>query len=179
MKRFRFVALALALVFSGGGIASHRAAVAASPATTSLQVSTTVVASCTISTTPVAFGNYDPVFVNKTTPLLANGTVTVACTSGSTASIGLNEGGTPLGGSSTVLPLRQMALAGTMNRIRYDLFQDSSYVAVWGDVGTTAAVAYLPTTMAPSTFTIYGRVGPAQDVPLGTYNDTVTASITF
>jgi spore coat protein U-like protein len=45
-------------------------------------VSAVVVKNCTITTAPVAFGNYDSVAANATTPLDGLGTVTVACTKG-------------------------------------------------------------------------------------------------
>ena len=48
-----------------------------------------VVKNCTITTAPVAFGNYDSVAANATAPLDGLGTVTVACTKGAAAKVGL------------------------------------------------------------------------------------------
>ena len=47
---------------------------------------------CTISTAALAFGSYDPVVTNAATNLDGTGTVTVACTKGLTATVGLGLG---------------------------------------------------------------------------------------
>src|SRR6476659_5615792 len=59
---------------------------------TSLTVNAVVVKNCTITTAPVAFGNYDSVAANATAPLDGLGTVTVACTKGAPAKVGLGAG---------------------------------------------------------------------------------------
>lgn len=61
-------------------------------ATATIAVSATVRRNCTITTTPLAFGTYDPVVANATTPLDATATMTIACTMGTPATIGLDDG---------------------------------------------------------------------------------------
>ena len=63
----------------------------------SLTVSATVSKNCTISTAPVTFGAYDSVTANATAPLDGIGTVTVTCTKGAAAKVGLNAGGNAQG----------------------------------------------------------------------------------
>ena len=58
----------------------------------SLTVSATVSKNCTITTAPVTFGAYDSVTANATAPLDGIGTVTVTCTKGAPAKVGLNAG---------------------------------------------------------------------------------------
>jgi spore coat protein U-like protein len=177
MKRFRLVALAVSAALGVFGLASRHAAVAATQ-TSTFQVQATVVSSCTIATTGINFTNYDPVVANHTTPLDANGTVTVACTSGAATTIGMNQGSNQAATSTAALPKRQMA-SGATNRVSYDLYQDTLHTTVWGDVGTGAAMTYNSTSMAAQTFNIYGRMVGGQDVATGAYTDTVTATIQF
>jgi spore coat protein U-like protein len=176
MKRFRLVGLAAGLLVGALVVSSDRAV--AATATSNFTVTATVVASCTISTAGIGFGNYDPVVANATTPVDANGTVTVACTSGAATTVGMNQGATPTGASTAAAPLRQMA-SGAVNRMRYDLYQDAARTTAWGDVGTAAAEAYNSTGKAAVTLNIYGRIPSGQDVVVGAYTDTVTATIQF
>jgi len=177
MKRFRIVGVTAALLAGAVVVSSDHGAVAAT-ATSNFTVTATVVASCTISTTGIGFGNYDPVVANATTPVDANGTVTVACTAGAATTIGMNQGGTPTGTSTAAAPARQLA-SGAANRMRYDLYQDSNRTTVWGDVGTPAALTYNAASKAPATMTIFGRIPSGQDVNTGAYTDSVTATIQF
>jgi len=177
MKRFRLVALAVSAALGVFGLASRQTAVAAT-ATSSFTVQATVVSSCTIATTGINFGNYDPVVANHTTPLDGNGTVTVACTSGAVTAIGMSQGANQAATSTAALPKRQMA-SGAVNRVSYDLYQDTLRTTVWGDVGSGADLAYTSATMAAQVFNIYGRMPFGQDVVTGAYTDTVTATIQF
>ena len=76
------IALAFAL------IALAPAAFAASPQTANLNLSATVINNCTISTTPVAFGNYDPL---SASPNDNSGTVVITCTKNAATTITLGE----------------------------------------------------------------------------------------
>jgi spore coat protein U-like protein len=176
MKRFKLVALALAVALGTFGLATRRSAQAAT-ATSNFTVTATVISSCTIATTGITFGNYDPVVANTTTPLDANGSVTVACTAGAATTIGMGQG-TNLDPTSTAgIPVRRMVSGA--NHVRYDLYQDATRATIWGDVGTTAAMTYNSVSFAAQTFPIYGRMPAAQDVQTGAYTDTVTATIQF
>lgn len=149
----------------------------AQTATSSFTVTATVSANCTISTVGITFGAYDPVVAHASTPLDANGSVSVACTAGAATTIGMDQGSNPTATSTAALPERQMA--DGPNALRFDLYQDSARTTVWGDVGTPAVVAYNSVSFAPSTFTIYGQVPGGQDINVGTYSDTVTATVSF
>src|SRR5271169_1884903 len=56
----------------------------AGSATNPLTLSATVINNCSITTTPVAFGNYDPL---SASPNQASGTVVIACTKNAAPSI--------------------------------------------------------------------------------------------
>ncbi len=80
-----------ALVFGFVSLLASGQATAATQ-TANLAVSATVSATCSISTTALAFGAYDPVSANSTTPLDGTGTVVVTCTSGAPAAVTLGQG---------------------------------------------------------------------------------------
>ena len=147
----------------------------AGTATSNMSVSATVSANCTISAGALAFGAYDPVVTNATNPLAGTATITVSCTNGSPATLTLDQGLNPAGGSTNAAPLRQMASGGSL--MSYDLFQDNAMTVPWGNTAGTG-VAYTGTGVSGSV-TVYGQVAGGQNVPAGTYNDTVVATITF
>ncbi|MDI5936321.1 spore coat U domain-containing protein [Halomonas kalidii] len=145
----------------------------AQTATANLDVSTTVVASCTIGTTALAFGDYDPI---SPSDLDSTGTVTVTCTQDAPVAITLGQGANPGGTSTDAAPERRLS-DGT-NFLTYSLFSDSARTTVWtneatGDVETTG-------TGAAEDHTVFGRVdGGQSSAPAGTYTDTVVATVTF
>jgi spore coat protein U-like protein len=148
----------------------------AGTATSNLSVTATVSANCTISTAPVAFGAYDPVAANATNPLNGSGTITVTCTNGSSGTITLGQGTNPATGSTDTAPLRQMKDAGSAV-LAYSLYQDSGRTTVWGNTAGTG-VADTGTGTAQNV-TVYGTVPAGQNVPVGSYSDTVVATVTF
>jgi spore coat protein U-like protein len=145
---------------------------AAQTATVQVPVTATVIGNCTIAATAVAFGNYDPVATNKTLPLDKNGSVTITCTKGTPAKIGLNLG------DNAQTTTRRMA-GGTGAFLTYELYQDSGHTIVWGNTGTAMKDAGVAASSAAQPFTIYGRVLPGQDVPVAPFNDTVVATVNF
>lgn len=160
--------------FGGTAIAAVAFATAASAATATanLGVSATVTNNCTISTAALAFGSYDPVVAHASTDLDGTGTVIVACTKGATATIGLGLGSNASGS------VRRMKDSGT-NYITYELYQDSGRSTVWGTAGAALLTPGAAPSKAARDFTVYGRVASNQDVPAGSYNDTVVATVNF
>lgn len=144
----------------------------AQTATANLSVSATVAKNCTITTSAVSFGSYDPVVANATTPLDSTGTISVTCTKGAGTRIDLGLGANPSGST------RQMA-GGSSEFLTYELYQDSGRSTVWG----SGAMAGNNIGAAPSkvtrNVTVFGRVPAAQDVSASAYNDTVVATINF
>jgi spore coat protein U-like protein len=69
-----------------------------------------------------------------------------------------------------------MGSAGNM--LGYFLYQNVGRTTVWGNtVGT--APSSVAGTGAPQNFTVYGAVTGGQNVPTGSYTDTVVATVTF
>jgi len=144
----------------------------AATATSSLNVTASVGPVCSISTLPVAFGAYDPVGTNASANLNGTGTVTVACTKGASASVDLGNGGSFLASS------RRMS-SGT-DFLSYALYKDSAQQQPWGSGvtgGTTAS--YVAANKNSASLTVYGAVGSGQDVSVGSYSDSIVATINY
>ncbi len=145
----------------------------AGSATANLPISANVAAVCTITTTPVALGAYDPVVANAAAPLNANGAVNVACTKGASATIDLGNGVNPNGTTN-----RQMA--NGLNMLGYGLYTNGTWTTVWcsGLTGGTT-VSYTSASKAVTAITVYGQIPAGQDVAVGSYADTVVATINY
>jgi spore coat protein U-like protein len=68
-------------------------------------------------------------------------------------------------------------LSGTADYLSYQLYSDSGLTTVWGNTSGTG-VGVTGTGAAVST-TVYGSVAAGQNVPTGSYADTVAATVTF
>ena len=146
----------------------------AGTSTTNLSSTASVSASCSITTNAVAFGTYDPVVVNASTPLTATGAVDTTCTNGASATITLDQGANPGSGSTASAPQRRMA-SGT-NYLSYGLYTNSSYTTTF-DGTTGVAVTGSGAQVATP---VYGSVPAGQNtLPSGSYSDTVVATVSF
>lgn len=144
----------------------------ADSATSTIAVSATVRRNCTISTTPLAFGTYDPVVGHASTPLDATATVTIACTTGTPASIGLDDG-------SNAAATQRRLTNGSAAYLNYQIFLDSGYSTVWGTDTTNRLDAGTAPSKTARAFPVYGRIPAAQDVPIGPFSDAVVATVNF
>ena len=160
------------LAASGGalGLVTPGAAVAGTQSTT-MGVSATVTANCSVSTSPVAFGIINPL---AGTSFDATGGVTVTCTTGAPWTVAADAGG----GSGATLATRRMTANG--NTLNYVLYTDSGRITVWGDgSGGTARLSGTGTGSAQSLI-VYGRVPSGQGaIPVGGYSDTVNVTVTY
>jgi spore coat protein U-like protein len=123
---------------------------------------------CSISTTGVAFGNYDVFAAGATT---STGSITYSCTIGLSVRIELGTG------SSGTFAAR--TLRNGIDSLNYNLYRDSGFATVWGDGTAGTGVFTATTALAPGTVTVYGRIPAAQNVSVGSYGDTVVATIVF
>src|SRR6266850_905384 len=123
--------------------------VVAQGTTAQIQVQASVVKRCVITSSDVGFGVYDPVTANATSPLDGAGSVTVSCTKGTTARIGIDTGSNSQGGA------RRMSGAGSF--LAYELYSDAGRTDVWTNAGS-GLVTVTSASIAPTTLTVYGRI---------------------
>lgn len=137
--------------------------------TNTFGVSANVNNACSVSGTNLAFGTYDPL---STTALDASSTISVLCTLGDAYNIRLDKG---LHGSSVTT--RQMS-DGAAHSLNYALFRDSARTLNWGESDGTDTQDSTGTGVSQG-FPVYGRVAALQNVPQGSYNDTITITVNF
>ena len=124
---------------------------------------------CSITLVPtLGFPNYD-VFAAAptTTSQIAKFNCNVKAM---TMTIGIGQSAT-----SNSIVNRQMA-AGS-NRLNYNIYKDGGYSALWGDGTAGTSPLVVNTTKKNTSVSIYGKIDPGQDVPVGNYNDTVVLSV--
>ena len=165
----RMLALAGATALVVGAMSGSQAAT-----TSDIAVTATVTARCDITTTQaVAFGAYDPLSVTDAT---TTGILSVTCTNGSDATVTLDEGDHADTGSTAANPSRQMSDGETVESfLGYALYTDAGYQTEWDGV---TGQAYTGTGTAGS-LTVYAVLPAEQNVPAGSYSDTVVATITL
>ena len=141
----------------------------ASTATSTMAVSATVVASCTVSTTPMAFGNYNSASLTSTA------TVTSTCSNTTAYNLGLNAGTA----SGATVTTRGMFVSGTPGVVlNYGLYSNSSRTTNWGmTIGTDTVTGTGSGAAQP--ITVYGQIPGGQLVAPGSYTDTITVTITY
>jgi spore coat protein U-like protein len=148
-------------------------AATAGTSTSPMAVSATVSSTCAISAGSMAFGAYDPV---AATQVDGSATVSVNCTKGAAAKITLGQGQNAGGGSTDAIPARRMTDGSSF--LTYALFSDASRTTVWANTAATG-VTYNAASSAQQQITVYGRITASQDIPAGSYTDSVVATITF
>jgi spore coat protein U-like protein len=131
---------------------------------------------CSMNATPVSFGNYDTF---SSTPLDAVGTITVNC-SGNVrrANVTLSVSST----SGSFNPRRMRRSAGS-DLLDYNVYTDAARNTIFGDgTGGTSRIRPRrppgPRVPWSVNITMYGRIPPGQNVSVGAYSDTLTATVT-
>lgn len=112
----------------------------------------------------LAFGLYD---VYSPTPLTSTGSIRLACPGSPNPRIALSAGNS---GTYAWRELRSGA-----ERLRYNVYQDSSMTLIWGD-GTDGSAIYTASS-GNATVTLYGRIPAGQDAAAGDYSDSLLATI--
>jgi spore coat protein U-like protein len=137
-------------------------------ATDTIAVSLEVTAECTIDVPPLAFPSTGIVDAD----VAVQADMTIQCTPGSPYRIALNNGlGTGTSAGSHVM------MSGS-NTLNYMVYRDEDHLQPWGAVGGTTTVDGTANG-SEQDVTIYGLVPAGQNVAVGNYADTLTATITY
>jgi spore coat protein U-like protein len=136
--------------------------------TTTFGVSATVAATCLINSAgALSFGSYTGVAINATS------NISVSCTNTTPYNMGLNAG------TSTGATVTTRKMTGPSSAtLSYALYQDSAHSTNWGNTVGTDTVGGTGNGSA-QTLTVYGQVPAAQYPTPGSYNDTITATLTY
>ena len=160
------LAIAGALVVASG-------TAGAATKTTTFGVSAVVNPNCIVSAADLAFGGYD-----GTAAKTGTSNITVRCSNLTTYAVSLSTGGGTFA---------QRLLSGSgANKLQYNLYTSAAATTIWGD-GTlsTGIVSDTGTGMSAAnakTHTVYGQLPDNtfnQGAPTGTYNDSITVTVTY
>lgn len=166
MNHIRNASVTAALLLAAG----LPAQAAAQTASSTLGVTATVSASCTVTTSPVAFGSVNTLG----SAVDATGGLTVTCTNGTDWSAAAGAGTGP--GASVVG--RKMSAGSDI--LNYSLYVDSNRTSVWGDGSASSAPITDEGTGSAQSVTIYGRVQAGQSAArAGSYSDTVAVTVSY
>jgi spore coat protein U-like protein len=158
--------VAVAAILAAAGTAQ------AATKTANLAVTAAVASNCFITTTPVAFADYD-----GTADVDATGSINVRCSKNGGYTVSLNGGS----GGGTI-GQRLLAGPGT-EKLQYNLYTTAARNVIWGD-GTTGSTQGGTGTGLGNTvaYTVYGRIpvnATNDSAGVGNYSDTVLATITY
>jgi len=126
-----------------------------------LDVTATVVSTCRVTgTNDVAFGNYDP--TDPTDNTAGVGWAKFRCTKNTSYGIYI---------------ARNNQMSDGTNNLSYELYSDSGRTSAYaqGSVGTPYSAA----DNSAITADIYGKIAALQDVPAGSYSETVTFTVEY
>jgi spore coat protein U-like protein len=125
---------------------------------------------CTIAATPVGFGSYNVFAASPNDNGI--GTLTIVCSGGGAG----NYPVTLSTGQSGSYASRVMKSGA--NPLNYNLYTSAARSTIWGD-GTGVSSSMTAARNATTNLSVYGRIPAAQDATVGTYADSITATVTF
>ncbi|MDB5707223.1 MAG: putative secreted pili protein [Sphingomonas bacterium] len=122
-------------------------------------------ASCTVSSSGVSFGGYDPLSRSDNR---STGSIKLTCDAAVTATVSL----TPGQGSYSV---REMS--NGRSPLAYNLYVDPQHTIIWGD-GTGSSNS-VPAQGEVVTLPLYGAIPARQNVTAGSYSDTLVVTVSY
>lgn len=149
-------ALTITLKQGGGTLAS-----------TSLTVTGSVAAICTVSAGTLAFGAYAP-----TAATLGSAAITVNCSSTAPYQVSLGPGG-----NADASSRRMTGPGGAI--LSYLLYSDAARTAPWGDGTAFGARVSGTGSGAAQSLPVHGTIPPAQNAPAGAYSDSVLITVEY
>ncbi len=141
------------------------------------------VGSCTIETRPLSFGSYDPL---AGTEVDAIAQIIYVCSNGNGNGPGTRAQSKGIriemdqGGNHSFDP-RAMIGPDLVSSLEYNIYLDATHRTIWG-TGVGSTQTYIdehPPNRTPVVVPAFGRIMARQDVPAGTYVDSVRVGIIF
>ncbi len=164
------VAVGLSVALLIGGLLTPNLSLAGSK-NQPMPVQAQVNANCNFtSSNTMDFLTYDTIAAG---PLGGTVGLSVRCTRGATVTIGIDTGA-----HAGAVAGSTRAMANGANSLGYDFYQNATYTTLWTTSGL-GLYSYVAADNNPATVTIYGRVPAGQDVPAGTYQDTVQVTVNY
>lgn len=153
-------------LLAAGGLSSS--AMAASPATATMDVKINIVGACTVTAAELDFGN-NGVLANV---INQDSSLTVTCSNGLGYNVGISDGANV---SSSVR--RMKGVTSPNEFITYELYKNSGRTERWGAAG----VARQPGTGTgvAQTIPVYGQVTSQSTPTAGAYSDTVAVTVDY
>jgi spore coat protein U-like protein len=144
---------------------------AANAVSANMNVTASVSENCTISNVnDLALGSYDPIGANNSADLATGqATFDLTCTLGATPTIAISMGQHEDSG-------QRRAMQGS-DFLSYNLYSDSNRSSAWDTANTVDGTGDV--TGNAHTYTVYAVVPGGQNVPSGSYSDTVSIDVTF
>lgn len=140
-------------------------------------------AGCTISSTGLAFGAYQPLtFAGKLTSaaVVSTATVSVVCTGitgGGAYTIALGPSTT---GSGDRISTRYLAHLNGGAPMAFNVYTDTNHSSVWGNTTGALLSGSIATGDSNLSHTVYGRIPAGQNtLKAGSYSDSLTMTITY
>ncbi len=140
-------------------------ATSAAAVQTTFQVMSSVAGSCTVTAKELNFGTYLGKQDDQT------GTITVACTKGTSYRIGLDNG------MHYRAPNRRLKHRTSAHYLNYELYRDAGRTARWGNDNTSDLCMTSDGTVQH--INVYGEVPAGQSGPSGSYSNTTTITVNF
>jgi spore coat protein U-like protein len=148
----------------------HSTTTGASRSTT-FTVQTTVVASCSVTASPLNFGSTVPTPI--TDDVDANTTISATCSINTPYYVALDAGTGP----GATPRLRRMS--GQGGTVDYAMYTDPGRSTLWGDGSGGTSKRSATGSGRPQTLTVYGRIPAGQSPAAGAYTDVVTVTVFF
>jgi len=143
----------------------------AAQTTGAFAVTANVTAACTVSGSPLAFGDFSALGGNVD----GTSTLTATCTNGSPYTIGLSAGVS----AGAAVTTRHLTHTDAITLLNYNLSPVASGGINWDLIGGTTTKAGTGNGDAQA-ITVFGRIpGGQTGAIVGTYSDTITATIDF
>lgn len=147
-------------------------------ASSDLGVSANVAANCTISTSPVAFGEYAGVGgIDEQPNCDAAGALIVSCTSGTEWSATSDVG---QGLNANYSERRMQTTVPNGDQVSYRLYTDAARTILWGDTTNNTQAIRSTGTGASQDVPVYGRIiGGQVGIKPGDYSDIVAVTLNY